>query len=269
MARRLSRLPTSSRPSRSGAGAPAAARAAAERLGDPATVAVVTGQQAGAFGGPLFTLLKAVTAIQLARRVSADQGVSAVAVFWVDAEDHDWEEVRSCTVLDADFQPASVTLADPQGAGELPVAALTLDDRIEQSLAALSALPARHRFFRHGARRRCGLPTSQEQGWRRRSRNGSKRCSDLTASSSSSPRIRRRNNLQRRCSCGSCAPGATSSLALAAGQQLHDRGHEPQVMPQPDSLALFHFNGVRRAIRRQGEHFVDWRLPGHGGGARA
>ena len=95
-------------------GAPAAARDAAAKLGNPETVAVVTGQQAGAFGGPLFTLLKAVTAIQLARRVSADHGVSAVAVFWVDAEDHDWEEVRSCTILDAEFQPASVTLADPK-----------------------------------------------------------------------------------------------------------------------------------------------------------
>ena len=33
-----------------------------------ATVVIATGQQAGVFGGPLFTLLKAVTAIQLAAR---------------------------------------------------------------------------------------------------------------------------------------------------------------------------------------------------------
>ncbi len=37
-------------------------------LADPSSVAIVTGQQAGAFGGPLYTVLKAVTAIQLARQ---------------------------------------------------------------------------------------------------------------------------------------------------------------------------------------------------------
>ena len=78
---------------------------------DPRTVAVVTGQQAGVFGGPLYTLLKAITALQLARRTAAEHGVPTVAIFWVDAEDHDWEEVRSNTVLDAALQPRTVSLA--------------------------------------------------------------------------------------------------------------------------------------------------------------
>src|SRR5438094_8117297 len=86
-------------------GAPAAARDAATRLADPATVAVVTGQQAGVFGGPMYTLLKALTALQLARKTEREHGAPAVAIFWVEAEDHDWAEIRSCTVLDAEFQP--------------------------------------------------------------------------------------------------------------------------------------------------------------------
>ena len=42
---------------------------------NPQTVAIVTGQQAGAFGGPLFTLLKAITAIQLAQKTSREHQV--------------------------------------------------------------------------------------------------------------------------------------------------------------------------------------------------
>ena len=48
-----------------------------------------------AVAGPLFTLFKALTAMRQAAALYAEQGVPAVAVFWVDAEDHDWDEVKS------------------------------------------------------------------------------------------------------------------------------------------------------------------------------
>ena len=67
---------------------PASARVSAARLRrNRGTVAIVTGQQAGLFGGPFFTLLKAVTAIRLANRVTREHGVPAVPIFWIDAED--------------------------------------------------------------------------------------------------------------------------------------------------------------------------------------
>lgn len=237
-------------------GAPPAAREAAARLGNSQTVAVVTGQQAGAFGGPLFTLLKAVTAIQLARKVSAEQGASVVPVFWVDAEDHDWEEVRSCTVLDSEFQPASVTLAKPEGAGELPIAALMLDDRIGESLAALAAaLPSTDFTEAVTASLRSAYQPGKGMAGAFATWIESVlgpyglvvfESADPAAKHLAGPVFLR--ELQ--------APGRTSGLAAAAGAQLAERGHEPQVIPQPDSLALFHLNGVRRAIRRQGDGFV-------------
>ncbi len=72
----------------------------AAKLADASTVAVVTGQQAGLFGGPLYTLLKAMTAIRLAARTSREHGTVVVPVFWIDAEDHDWNEIAACGVLD-------------------------------------------------------------------------------------------------------------------------------------------------------------------------
>jgi bacillithiol biosynthesis cysteine-adding enzyme BshC len=121
-------------------GAPADARANAARLADPATVAVVTGQQAGLFGGPLYTLLKAVTAIQLARQVAGAHGVPVVPVFWVASEDHDWAEVRSTLVLDQDLAVRSVAAPDVAGAGVQSVGALAFDDRIAGTVEALAAL---------------------------------------------------------------------------------------------------------------------------------
>ncbi len=124
-------------------GAPAAARSAAQRLADARTVAVLTGQQAGLFGGPVYTLLKAVTALKVAETVSRDHGLPAVAIFWIEAEDHDWDEVRSCTVFDEELASRTVALPPRPGGDPVPVATITLDDRISAVLSELEQiLPA-------------------------------------------------------------------------------------------------------------------------------
>src|SRR5215472_10124657 len=63
--------------------------------------AVITGQQATLFAGPNYTILKAITAIKLAKALDA-AGVPAVPVCWVAAEDHDFQEIESASVLDRD-----------------------------------------------------------------------------------------------------------------------------------------------------------------------
>ena len=64
-------------------------------LGKPDALAVVTGQQVGLFGGPLYTLYKAITAVKLARQLQQDLGRAVVPVFWLEGGDHDFDEVSS------------------------------------------------------------------------------------------------------------------------------------------------------------------------------
>ncbi|MBL8949432.1 MAG: bacillithiol biosynthesis BshC [Myxococcaceae bacterium] len=68
---------------------------------EPGAVAVVTGQQVGLFLGPLYSAYKAATAIAAARALQAETGVRCVPVFWLQTEDHDFEEIDHVHVLDA------------------------------------------------------------------------------------------------------------------------------------------------------------------------
>ena len=61
-------------------------------------MAVVTGQQPVLFTGPLFSIFKAISAIKIATTLE-QAGINAVPVFWVAAEDHDFEEISSTWVL--------------------------------------------------------------------------------------------------------------------------------------------------------------------------
>ena len=122
--------------------APEAARAALRRLEGTNSVAVVTGQQAGFLGGPIYTLLKAASAVELAARLEAQTGTPTVPVFWADGEDHDWDEVRRTTVLGAEDTAVTVDAPALPGAGSRPVGALVLDDSITAILDAVEqALP--------------------------------------------------------------------------------------------------------------------------------
>src|SRR5215475_14483784 len=72
-----------------------------EKLRQPGSVAIVTGQQAGLFTGPLYTIHKALTVIKLASCLR-EQGIEAVPVFWVASEDHDYQEVNHCRLIDVE-----------------------------------------------------------------------------------------------------------------------------------------------------------------------
>jgi len=233
-------------------GAHAHARSVAGRLADPSTVAVVTGQQAGLFGGPLYTLLKAITAIQLARKVSAKHGIAAIPVFWVEAEDHDWEEVRTARVLDGDLHLRSVTLGTLEGAGERPVAGLTLDEGVNDTIAELEANLAKTEFTDELiARLRQHYRPGQKMGQAFASwiddllgRHGLVvfEAADPAAKPLVADLFRRELEI----------PCHTACLAKETGEAMRRLGHTPQVEPSEDSVALFYLgDGRRQAIKRR------------------
>ena len=73
-----------------------------ERLKKENAVAIVTGQQLGIYGGPLYTILKTLGVIHLARKYERKLDQPVVPVFWLADEDHDYDEVRSVHVLNDD-----------------------------------------------------------------------------------------------------------------------------------------------------------------------
>ncbi len=75
--------------------------AAAGRLADERSAAVVTGQQAGLLLGPNFTLSKLFTARHIAARIDTDEA-PVVPVFWLASQDHDTAEIDHAWLLDLD-----------------------------------------------------------------------------------------------------------------------------------------------------------------------
>lgn len=110
-----------------------------QRLSEPGTVAVVTGQQAGLFSGPAFTLYKALTAVRLAEFYSA-QGLKAVPVFWLATEDHDLEEVAQTAVLDEDYHLEAFRESGERPAPQSYVGDVRLTPAIAQALKSLEDL---------------------------------------------------------------------------------------------------------------------------------
>ena len=104
-----------------------AAAATLESLRQGAGV-VVTGQQVGLFGGPLFTPFKAATAIARARQATA-AGHPHVAVFWLASEDHDFAEIDHVTFPARRELRKLVYPATPESAR--PVGSVVLDQSID------------------------------------------------------------------------------------------------------------------------------------------
>jgi bacillithiol biosynthesis cysteine-adding enzyme BshC len=102
------------------------------------SVFVITGQQAGILGGPLYTVYKAITVLRLVDELRR-QDIPAVGLFWVAGEDHDLAEVSSVTVSGPGGAGRTFSI-DPSGHEMQPVSRIPLGEEVAGMLEEIRRL---------------------------------------------------------------------------------------------------------------------------------
>ena len=96
---------------------------------------VTTGQQPGLFGGPVYTLSKALTALALADSLQNATGIPVAPVFWAATDDTDFREASSTAIsVPGGAQLLRIDHSQPLG---LPMSAMPLGD-VSTELEALA-----------------------------------------------------------------------------------------------------------------------------------
>lgn len=97
------------------------------------TVAVLTGQQAGLFMGPLYTVYKALSAIRMTVCLR-NRGIDAVPVFWAATEDHDFDEIATAYMFGRNGDEIELRIPEPEGGAGTSVGSIIIPDRFEREL---------------------------------------------------------------------------------------------------------------------------------------
>lgn len=224
----------------------------ARAFAEAGATAVVTGQQAGLFGGPLFVLHKALATLELARRLGEARGAPVVPVFWVASEDHDFAEVRSVCVLDGAGRLRLLRYSPHREPAGLPAWAIVLDDDVERVVDELrEALPpSPNRDDTTKLVAECYRPGETLPG--AFARLVSRLFPELVVLDPSDPELK---PLMAPILLREVREGSPSSrLALEAGEALLEAGYHQQVPVRPGFLNLFVFmEGERRAVAIEGD----------------
>ena len=112
-----------------------------ELLNSKKTIVVATGQQLGIFGGPLYTIYKSITAIKLCNHLKEIyDDYNFVPVFWLEGDDHDYDEVRNFSLLNNENQILNLKYDDGQldEVNRGAIALLKFNQNIENVFSELS-----------------------------------------------------------------------------------------------------------------------------------
>jgi len=106
------------------------------------TFAVITGQQLGILTGPLYTIYKIVTSIKLSEQLNEQfPELKFVPIFWLEGDDHDFEEVNWIKILDNENSLTKIVYDDGLDAetNRGPMGNYQLDLMVENFIEKISS----------------------------------------------------------------------------------------------------------------------------------
>lgn len=224
--------------------------ASIQRLRNGAAAAV-TGQQVALFGGPLFSLLKALSAVRIADEARA-QGIDCVPIFWLATEDHDLAEVNHAALLTAEGKLEKVA-SDSHGATNAPISDVRFGPEIEQVAARAAEVL--------GDTEITGLLNNAYRPGETLGSAFGKLCAALFGEfgvillDASDPELHELAQPVYRAAV--IGAEEIDNALLARGKELRAAGYHEQVKVTPSSTLLFEKrNGAREVIHRHDGGFV-------------
>lgn len=225
-------------------------------LATPGTVAVLTGQQVGLFGGPLYTIYKILTAIKLAEKLRRTFDRPYVPVFWPASEDHDFAEVDHITFIDRDNQVRRLQYNPADPPDRIPLSRVIVDEGITELLAELEnatfpsdfrddVLKALREFYKPG----CSFAAAFADWIMRLCRSFG-----LVIADPADPRIKQLATHVFRREVEENSP--STRAVMAATEQVVASGYTPQVQLQEGILNLFLLDGRRQTLAIRNGDFV-------------
>jgi len=229
-------------------GADAAGVAAARLLVDPATPVVTAGQQSGLLTGPLYTIYKAMTVINVAHRLAERIGRPVVPVFWVGADDDDRGEADHCGCWDQQYAIHQLHYPELAGSsgqiiGNLPAGNFA-EQVLEQVESLISGLPFAGETMQ--MLRETQLASENMGEWFCRLMARLFSAQGMVICDPRLPEIRQLSAevLYREIA----APLRTTDLVNERAHELQRRGYRPQLTKPADTCNFFKLNETRQRV---------------------
>ena len=224
-----------------------------EMLRESDCLAAVSGQQAGLFSGPLYTIYKALSAVKLAGCLT-QRNTRAVPVFWMATEDHDFPEVAKSEFIARDCRLASVEVPSQLHREAQPVGRVQIDDSINAVIDQLLELLPNSEFT-------ADLEALLRDAWSSGRGYGEAFARMMTSLLGHhglillDPLDARMKTLAAPLYAKAASHAQEIATAIEVrSRRLEEAGYHAQVTPSEDSFPLFMHdaNGARHALVRSG-----------------